>query len=245
MRIGTIVISGLMALSLSACSEDEPLLVESAVRPEFSFQVEDTMAKAVVESFQSGDQLGLCLMDASGNPYDGEADCFNAAYTLQSGGKWDPSRDIRLSSAQGKVYAYYPYDATLAADGLLTVTNGEELLLTRSAGTVSSSSPKAVIRLSHVMALLKFNISSDKGTVSRVRVRNLPLSASWCLWSGALSLDSETTIMDIEDLGLLSTGIPVIPGKALEVMVYTDQGCFISKPGEVLQSGKIYTITLN
>ena len=95
------------------------------------------------------------------------------------------------------------------------------------------------------MALIRLTLDSSLGMVSRVRLRKVPLSGTLNLYTGVVTPSSETTVYDMEAAYTeWLTGVPVVPGTAVEVMVYTDQGCFVSKPGVVTTAGKVYNLTI-
>lgn len=228
------------------CTEAVDLPRSGAVHPSLVVSVADAESKALITGFQTNDQLGLCLTEGSSNaPYEGETDCFNAPFTYLASGDWRAERTINLVQTAGKAYAYFPYVEDLTDGTAIPLTNGLDRLFTTSPQSLSSSSPTAVVRLGHAMALIKLTLDSGLGTVSRVRLRKLPISGTLNLYTGQVTPSSETTLYDMEASGReWETGVPVVPGTAVEVMVYTDQGCFVSKPGVTTVASKVYNLTI-
>lgn len=228
------------------CSDQQMPEQLLTATPKLVVSVTDAESKALITNFSSGDQLGFCLTtNSTTDPYEGEADCFNAPFTYLSSGDWRAERTINLVQTVGKAYAYFPYVAELENGAAIPLTNGLDRLFTRSAQALSAASPTAVVRLGHAMALIKISLDAGLGTVNRVRLRKVPLSGSLNLFTGQVTPSSETTVYDMDASGAeWTTGIPVVPGTDVEVMVYTDQGCYVSKPGVVTAAGKVYNLTI-
>lgn len=246
MRLLPISILCFCAAWLVGCSDErmpEPALTAT---PSLVVSVADADSKALITGFTSGDQLGFCLTKSGSTaPYEGEADCFNAPFTYLSSGDWREERTINLVQAEGKAYAYFPYVADLIDGTAVPLTNGVDRLFTRTPQRMSATNSTAVVQLGHAMALIKLTLSSQLGTVSRVRLRKVPASGTLNLYTGAVTPSSETTVYDMEASGAeWKTGVPVVPGTDVEVMVYTNQGCYVSKPGVVTTAGKVYNLTI-
>ncbi len=239
-----------LPLLFAACSDNAGLdnLVpqEEAVHPRLVFSCEPS-TRAVVEEFTTGAQIGV-FVTAQGSTttgYGGNASNMNIRYTLMGGDYWETSFNTSLEAETGDVYGYYPYQSG-ATSGQVTLTNGTDHLYTKSPSAISRNNPTATVTLNHLMALLKFNFDASLGTVNRIRVRNLPASGTFNVFTGQVTPSTGYANADIEASDEAFTeGYPVIPGNRLDVMVYTDQGNYVWKPTEVAESGKQYTITLS
>lgn len=246
MRLLQIGILSFCAAWMVSCSDEhvpEPTLTST---PSLVVSVADADSKALITGFTSGDQLGFCLTQSGSTaPYEGEADCFNAPFTYLSSGDWRAERTINLVQTEGKAYAYFPYVSDLTDGTAVPLTNGVDRLFTRTPQRMSATNSTAVVQLGHAMALIKLTLASQLGTVSRVRLRKVPMSGTLNLYTGVVTPSSETTVYDMEAAGSeWTTGIPVVPGTDVEVMVYTNQGCYVSKPGVVTSAGKVYNLTI-
>lgn len=246
MRCAYLGLIGLCSALLFACTESVDTPKVAMTHPSLVVSVTDAESKALITGFSTGDQLGLCVTECGSTaPYEGEVDCFNAPFTYQSNGDWKAERTINLVQTVGKAYAYFPYVSDLSDGTAIPLENGLDRLFLREAQSLSAQSPTAVMKLRHAMALIRLTLDSSLGMVSRVRLRKVPLSGTMNLYTGVVTPSSETTVYDMEAAYTeWLTGVPVVPGTAVEVMVYTDQGCFVSKPGVVTTAGKVYNLTI-
>lgn len=243
MNVGRLLV--LMTI-LAACSENREFdNLTDEVNPVLSFTCE-SQNRSIVSSFAKGSKIGVSVTNkGTTNAYEGQLGNLNICYTLKGPDFWETSFNTNLTTSDAHVYGYYPYNAE-ASEGVVTMENGTDYLYTESPSVINRNSPAAQIKLNHVMALLRFSFDSSLGTVNSVRVRNLPESGTFDIYTGTVTPSPKVTNLDIQkgDLELIE-GLLVIPGNKIDVMVYTENGNFVWKPVTIAESGKQYNIRLS
>jgi lipoprotein len=236
----------LISMMMTACSGNEELKTLTChVHPELTFSCESD-TRAIVASFVNGSKIGIMVTDkGTTDEYGGDTRNLNICYTLQGNDNWAASYDTSLTNAQANVYGYYPYGSDCST-GKVAMTNGIDYMYTVQPSVINLQNPAAEIRLSHAMALLRFEFDSSLGTVKSVRVRNIPSYGTLDVFTGKVTASAQKTNMDILKTDVeFSEGLLVVPGNKIDVMVYTDNGNFVWKPDQVAESGKLYNIRLS
>lgn len=243
MNVGRLLI---LTLTLAACSKTSEIDdLTGEVSPVLSFTCEP-QNRSIVSSFAKGSRIGVSVTNkGTTNAYEGQLGNLNICYTLKGPDFWETSFNTNLTTSDAQVYGYYPYNADVS-EGIVTIENGTDYLYTESPSVINRTSPAAQIKLSHIMALLRFSFDSSLGTVNCVRVRNLPEFGTFDMYTGIVTPSSKATNVDIQKGNLAMTeGLLVIPGNKIDVMVYTDNGNFVWKPVTIAESGKQYNIRLS
>ena len=141
------------------------------------------------EDFESGDEIGLYVLSADDlqSAYIDEETCYNVR-AVYDGSSWTMDNDIFLTEGDAYVIAYYPYDSlfvntlpTSSSDGLLfdlTPSGSAQTDVLASDGvTVSSSSPKAKLSLSHVLTRITLTIEVADDITTSGTLTSMSISA--------------------------------------------------------------------
>ena len=149
-------------LPTAALNEKAPLKID--VKAD-GFEEEGTKAMFTGTSFANNTEIRVYVLNSSGAGYDGQATT-NLKYTLSSSG-WGCGKTIYLSSTTGTVYAYYPYNSSLANPEAIAMTattapGGGTDYMYATAKSVSQKAPTAALTMKHALTAVK--VSIKKGT---------------------------------------------------------------------------------
>ena len=155
------------------------------------------------EDFESGDEIGLYVLSADDlqSAYIDEETCYNVR-AVYDGSSWTMDNDIFLTEGDAYVIAYYPYDSlfvntlpTSSDDGLLfdlTPSGSAQTDVLASDGvTVSSSSPKAKLSLSHVLTRITLTIEVADDITTSGTLTSMSISADELYGDVGLYIDED------------------------------------------------------
>lgn len=233
---------------------------------------EDPFTKATGQvsgtSLGNGAEIGVFVTASDGTSYDSQA-YDNVKYTATGTGgdqTWavDESKPVLLSSTKGKVYAYYPRQASGVSLNSITISSdGNDWMYTPvGSSEVSLVNPTAQLGMEHAMTIIRVKVvggnASSGGTISSLTLdgSGWATSATLDLQNGTIgSYTGEGASLVANDLGTLNTtGVShdfwVVSKKtastiSFKVSVGSDD-FVVSTPTEVtLDRGKVYNYTLN
>lgn len=182
----------LSAALFASCEESEKKQASDSTLSIRSAKV-DQVARASKSSFVEGDEIGVYVLDASGNAYDQSGGCLNNKATLSS--EWHMEKEVTLTDEIGTVYAYSPY-ASLVSDlkqiPVQSSTQTDYLYAVPTAATAVSS--KIALRMKHALSLVKFVIKKDgyvgEGHITEVSLKGIGLSGFMDATTGAITTKS-------------------------------------------------------
>lgn len=234
-----------LAILLAGCTEQGELdSITEDVHPILSFTCE-AETRSIVSEFVPGAKIGVSVTKkGTTDAYEDEERNLNICYTLRGANIWDVSFYTTLTQSDAYVYGYYPYTSAING-GKVIMKNGTDYMYTPNPSVINRNHPSAEIKLAHAMAAA-FTFDASLGNVNRVRVRNLPESATLDIFTGKVTPSPTTAGVDIQKGDVaLSEGLLVVPGNKIDVMVYTDKGNFVWKPEQTAESGIMYHIKLS
>lgn len=241
----------LTASFFASCEEGEPGKQSSKSALSIIANVETRASKT---DFIAGDELGVFLLDASGNTYDNSGNCLNNKATYTS--SWGLEKEIYLTDNIGKVYAYYPYSA-LVTDLQIPMTSSSQTdYLYAVPATVDATSPAATLRMKHALSLVKFVIKKDgytgNGHITKITLKAIGLTGSLDASTGNITILSTGNERYESDYYLdanspLTIGIITFPQSVTETIALMtidgEQYSYKLVPG-VWDAGKEITYTL-
>ena len=188
---------------LTSCKDDSfptaDVLSEKAVL-EITTNISATRSQIgkSVDSFVSGDEIGLFVSNGSGvnTPYSG----LNANKNVRSsfnGTKWTQNPAIYLSPANATIYAYYPYTSS--------VTDGTQVPIDHASQTdfmfgtpvtgINSGNHKANLKMNHALSLVQFNLKKSNypgtGKLTSIKISN-KASGNFLVSDGKLDIATGT-----------------------------------------------------
>ncbi len=197
----TIILSALLAMSLSACNTYIMDPVGECSRLEVNIR-NNLHTKALIETstLADGSEVGITVLEADNSDYDGNAEFKNVKFTSStSGGSqlWTPVKDILLSTTKGTLYAYYPYSASAqditAIPVSATSSSQTDYMYGTPVTNLSNKNVTADVALKHALAGVRLSISkgsfSGKGQITAVSISGeaIATGASLNAMNGVLS----------------------------------------------------------
>ncbi|MDO4949531.1 MAG: fimbrillin family protein [Bacteroidales bacterium] len=229
----------LAVLALAGCAKTDELQYNadstleiasvSGISP-FALMNAYPQTKAVIEgetlpSDEAAKGIGLFVTAKDGVAYDGHEQGYsNVAFTY-SGGKWSTTTPIYLSNTEGRLYGYFPYNASatdLTAIPVESSLNGSDHLYA-TPGTVSHSSKSASIAMNHALArlhlTLKVNTEKYKaaGVLSNIRLKSTAIAQS-----GTMDItDGTVTPANPGEVSLAADGTITAEGIVKDILLVT------------------------
>lgn len=197
----TIILSALLAMSLSACNTYIMDPVRECSRLEVNIR-NNLHTKALIETvtLAEGSEVGITVLEADNSDYDGNAEFKNVKFTSStSGGSqlWTPVKDILLSTTKGSLYAYYPYSASAqditAIPVSATSSSQTDYMYGTPVTNLSNKNVTADVALKHALAGVRLSISkgsfSGKGQITAVSISGeaIATGATMNAMNGSLS----------------------------------------------------------
>ena len=260
MKSGLFLMAGLALMSaFTACSNDDemkavaqaegtPLVVQSVGVAEVN-----TKAGIRATAFSGSEQIGLFIYAGAKGSMTGDYNTDNSAIPTVNvpygrnavGGEWSAAQPIILSSTNGVVYGYYPYNSddayktptaipvTLAADqgsgqsdGLADNGQTDYMYAVATENVSNSSATISTLTMKHALAMLTFAFKqsdqvNDKypgeGKVSQIILKNK--SGKSVVKTGAATMDIYSGVItggsDVVDSDPASITVSPNPGKSL------------------------------
>lgn len=148
--------------------------------------VANVETRASKTTFVSGDELGIFLLDAEGNPYSSGNSSNNKAVLAEN---WTLTNEVLLTDEIGKVYAYYPYSGQVTDLKQIPIASSlQEDYLYSVPATVDAVSPTATLRMKHALSLVKFVIKKDgypgEGHITELHLKGIGLSGTMDAMTG-------------------------------------------------------------
>lgn len=171
-------------LSLSSCNEDVVNQVaDKSATEQLSVSIDIEVASrsvigSPINSFVSGDEIGLYVSDGSGvnNPYNEVAGNNNVKSTFTK--VWTQATPVYLSSAMATIYAYYPYNV-LVTDGTavpIDHTSQTDYMYCTPVTNINNRQPKAGLTMNHALSLVQFDFKKENytgiGSLTAITIAN-------------------------------------------------------------------------
>lgn len=197
----TIILSALLAMSLSACNTYIMDPVRECSRLEVNIR-NNLHTKALIETvtLADGSEVGITVLEADNSDYDGNPEFKNVKFTSStSGGSqlWTPVKDILLSTTKGTLYAYYPYSDSAqditAIPVSATSSSQTDYMYGTPVTNLSNKNVTADVALKHALAGVRLSISkgsfSGKGQITAVSISGeaIATGATMNAMNGSLS----------------------------------------------------------
>lgn len=150
-----------------------------------------------VNSFTSGDEIGLFVSNGSGvnNAYNDVASNKNMKSTFTTA--WAQATPVYLSSAMATIYAYYPWSA-LGVDGTaidIDHTSQTDYMYATPVTNIYNRQPRAAITLNHALSLVQFDFKKENytglGSLTAITIAN-KAGGSALISQGKLNLTNGT-----------------------------------------------------
>ncbi|MDE6370053.1 MAG: fimbrillin family protein [Duncaniella sp.] len=200
---------------LSSCSEDapEPVGVEADSRHEmtFMFSLPQQAARVTDTSFESGDRVGLYVVE-SGSRFETAGNAVNNEGLTFNGSAWKGTRNIYWNDGIYTAYAYHPYQAEVSsitdfpfavqADQSGAGFGQSDFLHASAQGLVASGSPVSMT-FRHIMSKLTVRLIKGedfKGEIPEdavVRIHSTVPDATVDLEAGIATLNYRSTARTI------------------------------------------------
>lgn len=164
----------------------------------------DQMTRASKSEFQSGDEIGLFVLNTEGNNYN-DCDCsFNNQSVFST--VWTLKENIQLTDHVGTVYAYYPYSKEVNDFKQIPIQSTSQTdYLIANPTTVDATNSVATLRMRHAMSLVKFTIKKDgytgSGQITNIMLQGIGLSGTLNVSNGAITtsrIGNESYKSDVE-----------------------------------------------
>ena len=205
--IKTAYVISFVALALAGCSKteefqtnsDSALQIESVSGISPFDLMQNQASKAVItgESLPSDEAakgIGLFVTADDGGAYDGHDSGYtNVKYTFD-GSKWSTQSPIYLSSNEGNLYGYFPYnpDATdLRAIPVESSLNGTDYLYA-DIEEVSHSDKTVKLQMNHALSRLHLTIKKGKNFTAEATLSEITLKSAAIDATGTMDLTGGT-----------------------------------------------------
>lgn len=225
-----------------------------------------TKALVTGEYLSDGESIGVKLVDATNDTYDG-IPFENIRYTATGTGTsqtWNTPSKVLLSSTVGKVHAYYPYKEGVNMTGI-PVSSGQTDFMYGSASGVTNANGAANIRLNHALVAIKAKIIKGnytaKAKLTGISVSSSGLATSAFLnamtgaltnvqgvntainWNGAQTLEASSTDILLAGVPTAATNPSIKFSLTIDGAKYNINSAYTGSyiPGNVYE----YVLTLN
>ena len=147
--------------------------------------------KAAKSSFEKDDELGLFIKDSNNQDFN-NCDCSFNLKSTYSGLDWQLSEAIMLNKDKATLYAYYPYNATLADCTALPIEASTQTdYLYATSVQVDATNSKATLSMQHALSLAKFKILRGEyqgpGVISRITLQQVTKNGTLNTHTGGIS----------------------------------------------------------
>lgn len=199
-------------LLLSSCTDDTvsyPSGEGTALRINV-VQAESVKTKGPKDTFSSGDQVGVSLLNNDGTLYDNDECSRNAPYVF-NGNTWDTQSAAVVNEKTALVYAYYPYKPEEDPVSGITVEHISQTDYLASQGqTADEKSPEQTIITYHLLSKLRFHLEKNRGDgwvypgdgkITHVEVDRLDVSGQSVIRSSAVYNLQDKTYKENPEIG--------------------------------------------
>lgn len=214
----------------------------------------EVMTRAAKDTFASGDEIGIFVMDARGNSYNDCTCSRNNSATLRE--SWTLRENIYLAKGPGTVYAYHPYSANTETPVMAVESASQTDFLFSGGIGVSAENPDVSLRMRHALSLVRFTIRkgdyAGDGHVTEITMRGINTEGTLDIRTGELEIRKSGDETYTGDLYLdrntpLTIGLIALPADitSADVLVTIDGRQYGYKlPVSSWQQGKETTYTL-
>jgi len=228
-------------------------------------RLEVNSRELITDDLITSGTIGVTLLDAEGNDYDGKSQYRNIKYTTDDGTSWTPGTTAYLTSTEGKAVAYYPFvDGAVDPTSIpVDATKQQDVMYSKWVEGLSNLNSRAEFHMEHALAAVRVIVKKDANFSSDVTLTDVTIQSDGFYESAKL----DATTGDLKDLQtegasfsvtaidkLLDTGgqtvdFTVIPGAAakdISFMVTAGGNRYHSSftPDGPLARGFIHTFTL-
>ncbi len=206
-----LLLIGAAAMSLSCCSDDAPVVDNSANEVAFICEYEPS-ARATDTRFENNDRIGIYMVADGSTLQLGGNELNNELFSFD-GTAWKSARKVYWNNGRHNVYAYYPYSATVNDTEDYTFTlaadqsthegyTASDFIWASKEGVTASADPVTLL-FSHRMskAIVKIEKSADfEGNIPddcEVYIHSTVGTASVDLSNGGVSKDPYAGTMTI------------------------------------------------
>lgn len=184
--------------TFTACSEETEDVFNTQSKLNLKVQTAAIETRGLIESATLPDasQIGLMLVDASGTTYDTKT--YNNIKATASTGKtpqtWTLDSQVLLSSTDGTLYGYYPYNSSVTDLTKVPVSAGEtDYMYATPAEGLNDGSYNANVTMNHALAAIRLKIVrgtyTAAGSVTNLAIKgdNIATSATLNAKTGTLT----------------------------------------------------------
>ena len=184
--------------TFTACNEETEDVFNTQNKLNLKVQTAAIETRGLIESATLPDasQIGLMLVDASGTTYDTKT--YNNIKTTASTGKtpqtWTLDSQVLLSSTDGTLYGYYPYNSSVTDLTKVPVSAGEtDYMYATPAEGLNDGSYNADVTMNHALAAIRLKIVrgtyTATGSVTNLAIKgdNIATSATLNAKTGTLT----------------------------------------------------------
>ena len=184
--------------TFTACNEETEDVFNTQSKLNLKVQTAAIETRGLIESATLPDasQIGLMLVDASGTTYDTKT--YNNIKATASTGKtpqtWTLDSQVLLSSTDGTLYGYYPYNSSVTDLTKVPVSAGEtDYMYATPAEGLNDGSYNANVTMNHALAAIRLKIVrgtyTAAGSVTNLAIKgdNIATSATLNAKTGTLT----------------------------------------------------------
>ena len=184
--------------TFTACNEETEDVFNTQSKLNLKVQTAAIETRGLIESATLPDasQIGLMLVDASGTTYDTKT-CNNIKATASTGKTpqtWTLDSQVLLSSTDGTLYGYYPYNSSVTDHTKVPVSAGEtDYMYATPAEGLNDGSYNANVTMNHALAAIRLKIVrgtyTAAGSVTNLAIKgdNIATSATLNAKTGTLT----------------------------------------------------------
>lgn len=215
----------------------------------FNATLENMQARAIVESFKSGDQIGVFADTQNNVPY------------VYDGKAWKEETKIEIKQKMD-VFAYYPYTTSVTTSEQIPVDVTTQTDYLYGTGSCGIGTPNVSVTMKHALSLVRIVIKKNdynkEGKVERVAINNIATLATLNAQTGVVNSNNreENASLQIggnyllDDKNLVTSEAILVPVGSAEgitaSLVIDGEEFTYSFPSEhVWEQGLSYTYTLN
>lgn len=251
----------MVAIATTSCIDDNlnPDLNDGYLKIECPVK---TMSRTLIEGTYLPDasNIGISVFDESNSSYNGVI-YNNTKYTAsgtESDQIWSTETPLRLFSADGTVYGYFPYSESVTDLTKIPVeTTSQTDYMYATPTSVNSTSPTANLVMNHALAAIKINLKKG-GFLGEGNITNVYLNYGGWSTDGTLNSMTGEITPNTENIGsqivlatsgqlsqsgtiLYSTLVPTATEEQFLIAVEVDGETFNVYNKQTFEQGKLYT----
>lgn len=158
-RFLSVPILGILAVGfMVSCGDHESTTGNTSV---LSINRAEVLTRSSKDTFKQGDEIGIFVLNETNGKYNDCSCCWNNKATLLENG-WKVDRNIYLTSENGTMRAYYPYNEEVDQPTQIPVESATQTdyLYSRPI-IVNAENPVVTLQMQHALALVKLVIKKD------------------------------------------------------------------------------------